>query len=1207
MEELKENRSLLTRTMSFRPPNLVISARALRKRFALSKRSLSDTWKDRTTLIEENGSFSQECSVDATPVAMEEARPASASPVAPLAPLPLTTTAPKPKPFLSQRSRSLDSLKKAAANGLAAEASPLAAASSAQPDLTCATLELDFPSPPLDLQPNLIDFSFPSVVETPTLAVGKPLKPLQPLEPIIIEQKQPDVERVDEELSVAKEGNKCASYIMYPPSTPLEPPSAVLLPQISVNTTSSGAAPQPSTTRTGSMLANSAIPLLMIAPCVSDAESLERTKLHLNLMTGQGPMKPSEKRRRFFMRKQTNSAPDSFDGPGGTHKGAHSVSFCLGMKLKSRCHNHHHHHQQQPTDPTVSVLQSKLNSEPEMGVEHLTDLNYPDADPPCHFCCHQTSTSVHDENRLTIMSRGLVRSRDGSREPGGSHYMNLPSPNVQTAEESNEEVFQPRMSRSSDVDTLASRRESSISPPPMARRRRTQDVEAENTEATTPPASALARRRALVPPKLMAEENSENNSEHERKLSAGSDGPRTRRSSIVVIPPMQICPGDLLVYSKVLTQRNNLTDFDGSTSSLAVSEAADNARKSKNTWSLLKLFDRSSRGKSETTFCGLEECLSCIQRVEFNDDQLTRFRGMSWGDFVVHVDTSSGARRRSSSTSSSSSNNDSTVMSPGSPEKPEIKIVPAPVPPPPEPEPPKKPPDKPPGGLERRFRVGLMRTQSEKSFERRLTGAMWKGLDKALPERVLPLRPSPLISTLSEKDLFGSKEQLASPVSTVSRNECKRKEALWDLFQSECAFLYDHLMVLNNVFMEPLKKIQVEGFAMFAEPELLFGNLDELCLVTYAFCKEFINLILQHVGTGGEMSTTEVLVKLFQKSSKADSVSQAYHCYALNYINALNYLETLRRHMEFIEFEKWCNRDPRCKKLQLTDLLVAPVQHIMKVPLILKEVENRTEDTDERDQIARILEREENSLRELDDKMKWLKNFERLLEIQRNIVWPSILELDPKTFVPEFLKPALARQPCDRIIVSPRRQIVMEGPLSIFDSGKPAEMYVILFDDMLLITRRKKGLSKKEPFAWKNDKSQRTGQKSSLTENWASTCGRGNNASEAAAMRYIVYKQPLSLDRFFIHDVSMTEGSTCRMDAAFVIVSLNRFQQIVAVHTFQAANDQLKQTWLLKLRDTQDKWKRTLQHTVFKSDPRLSTCSRLDPRFSTCSSRKSTN
>ena len=36
----------------------------------------------------------------------------------------------------------------------------------------------------------------------------------------------------------------------------------------------------------------------------------------------------------------------------------------------------------------------------------------------------------------------------------------------------------------------------------------------------------------------------------------------------------------------------------------------------------------------------------------------------------------------------------------------------------------------------------------------------------------------------------------------------------------------------------------------------------------------------------------------------ADTLLQAFHRYALNYINALNYLETLRRHQEFSEFEK---------------------------------------------------------------------------------------------------------------------------------------------------------------------------------------------------------------------------------------------------------------------------------------------------------------
>lgn len=69
---------------------------------------------------------------------------------------------------------------------------------------------------------------------------------------------------------------------------------------------------------------------------------------------------------------------------------------------------------------------------------------------------------------------------------------------------------------------------------------------------------------------------------------------------------------------------------------------------------------------------------------------------------------------------------------------------------------------------------------------------------------------------------------------------------------------------MSKVFLEPLKRIQVEGIAMYAEPELLFGNLDELCGVTYAFCKEFIHLLLKLTDAAGDLSTTEVLSKLFE-------------------------------------------------------------------------------------------------------------------------------------------------------------------------------------------------------------------------------------------------------------------------------------------------------------------------------------------------------
>ena len=44
--------------------------------------------------------------------------------------------------------------------------------------------------------------------------------------------------------------------------------------------------------------------------------------------------------------------------------------------------------------------------------------------------------------------------------------------------------------------------------------------------------------------------------------------------------------------------------------------------------------------------------------------------------------------------------------------------------------------------------------------------------------------------------------------SIVSKSEIKRREAVWDLFQSEIAFLIDHLMVLKNVSYKEFHLVQ---------------------------------------------------------------------------------------------------------------------------------------------------------------------------------------------------------------------------------------------------------------------------------------------------------------------------------------------------------------------------------------------------------------
>ena len=37
----------------------------------------------------------------------------------------------------------------------------------------------------------------------------------------------------------------------------------------------------------------------------------------------------------------------------------------------------------------------------------------------------------------------------------------------------------------------------------------------------------------------------------------------------------------------------------------------------------------------------------------------------------------------------------------------------------------------------------------------------------------------------------------------------------------------------------------------------------------------------------------------------------------------------------------------------------------------------------------------------MEDKMRWAKNYERLQEIQRQLVWPPVTDFDHRIFIPE--------------------------------------------------------------------------------------------------------------------------------------------------------------------------------------------------------------
>uniref|UniRef100_A0AC34FTV7 DH domain-containing protein n=1 Tax=Panagrolaimus sp. ES5 TaxID=591445 RepID=A0AC34FTV7_9BILA len=271
-------------------------------------------------------------------------------------------------------------------------------------------------------------------------------------------------------------------------------------------------------------------------------------------------------------------------------------------------------------------------------------------------------------------------------------------------------------------------------------------------------------------------------------------------------------------------------------------------------------------------------------------------------------------------------------------------------------------------------------------------------------------------------------EELFPFTEGLSENDKKRLQAVWELFHSELIFLIKQLLVLRDVYKEPLKKCQVEGCLLTIEPELMFGNLEQLCRISRKFCQSFIQLVEDVQKSGGRYDTTEMVVELFERFSKGPSTISAYQAYCINYKATIEYLGSIRQKEErFVDFERVCMSDIRCGRLQLEDLLICPLQRITRLPILLKEILKYTEGFDEKSRLERVLETMNENLRSIDDSVQWLHNFERLQQLQNLVIWPSVLEMEPKTFIPDFLKGALSKQFCENLLAHPRRKLVHEG------------------------------------------------------------------------------------------------------------------------------------------------------------------------------------
>uniref|UniRef100_A0A452I2D4 Uncharacterized protein n=1 Tax=Gopherus agassizii TaxID=38772 RepID=A0A452I2D4_9SAUR len=353
--------------------------------------------------------------------------------------------------------------------------------------------------------------------------------------------------------------------------------------------------------------------------------------------------------------------------------------------------------------------------------------------------------------------------------------------------------------------------------------------------------------------------------------------------------------------------------------------------------------------------------------------------------------------------------------------------------------------------------------------------------------------------------------------------EMKKKEAMWELFTSECSYFLDHLLVLKMIFVNTLKYLQNNEFLVDVDVWGLFSNLEELN-------------------------------QYFQ-----GNLCQTHQIYCLHYTSAIFYLENLRQRDDFGIYLKWCEQNEQCKRLHLPELLVAPLHRLTRYPLLLNNIWKRSTDAAQKATILSIKEKVEKSLRDLEGKVKWLDNFQKFRQLQEIIIWPPLWDRDKRFFLPEYLKHILRENMSENILSSSNRQLLREGRLTLAESTRILDVYLFLFNDFLLITKTK------------HNKKKYGGSDGSLIPVCPSFSPELQSLVKDGGS-CTVLDQPIPLDRLTLKNIDPFHVTVLGLRNAFVIQHENRYQQCIGAFLLQAQTETVKKTWMSEIETAVSKY-----------------------------------
>lgn len=192
----------------------------------------------------------------------------------------------------------------------------------------------------------------------------------------------------------------------------------------------------------------------------------------------------------------------------------------------------------------------------------------------------------------------------------------------------------------------------------------------------------------------------------------------------------------------------------------------------------------------------------------------------------------------------------------------------------------------------------------------------------------------------------------------------------------------------------------------------------------------------------------------------------SHRSYRLQHTAALKEVKALTKRSKgrFDAYLGWCERDERCERFNLSDLLVKPLQRITRYPLLLKAIHKGcSADSVESARLAQCISQLDSALEAHNSILQENENNIKLERVQDNLLWPTLAEASPKEFIPEILHKHFARRHKINLAVDPHfldtasgdRRFMHEGSLHVINHRKARSetLFAYLFGSILFLTK----------------------------------------------------------------------------------------------------------------------------------------------------------